>query len=100
VSPEASLELILGEGLDIGMGVAISLPPSCCGSKQLVCREKNLFTVGTLCLSTDFSQSSASMGSVACEKVLERVLRNLPSLDWGGGGGACCCCVTHQNSKF
>jgi hypothetical protein len=26
------------------------------------------------------------------ERALGRVLKNLPSLDWGGGGGACCCC--------
>jgi hypothetical protein len=30
------------------------------------------------------------MGSLACEKVLGRVIRNLPSLDWGGGGAYCC----------
>jgi hypothetical protein len=48
VSPEAILELILDDGLDIGVGVVVSFPPFCCGSKQLVHREKNLFTVATL----------------------------------------------------
>jgi hypothetical protein len=48
VSPEASFELILGDGLNIGVGVAVSLPLVCCSSKQLVHHEKHLFTVGTL----------------------------------------------------
>jgi hypothetical protein len=48
VSPEVSFELIPGDGLNIGVGVAVSLPPVCYGSKQLVHCEKHLFTVGTL----------------------------------------------------
>jgi hypothetical protein len=91
VSPEASLELIAGDCLNTGVGVAVSLPLIYCSSKQLVCLKKNFLTVRTLAISnffsTDFSQSSASMGSLACEKVLGRVLRNSASLDWGGGGG-------------
>jgi hypothetical protein len=33
MSPEASLELIPGDGLNIGMGVTVSLPLVCCSSK-------------------------------------------------------------------
>jgi hypothetical protein len=40
----------------------------------------------------EYCQSSASMGSLACKKVVERVRRNSAKRDWwsGGGGGACC----------
>jgi hypothetical protein len=48
VSPEASLELIPGDSLDVGVGVAVSLPLVYCGFEQLVCHEKNFLTVGTL----------------------------------------------------
>jgi hypothetical protein len=33
VSPEASVELIPGDGLNIGVGVAVTLPLVCCSSK-------------------------------------------------------------------
>jgi hypothetical protein len=33
VSSETSLKLIPGDGLDIGVGVAVGLPLVCCGSK-------------------------------------------------------------------
>jgi hypothetical protein len=33
VIPEVSLELIPGDCLEVGVGVAISLPPICCSSK-------------------------------------------------------------------
>jgi hypothetical protein len=33
VSSETSLKLIPGDGLNIGVGVAVGLPPVCCGSK-------------------------------------------------------------------
>jgi hypothetical protein len=33
VSPEVSLELIPGDSIDIGVGVAVSLLPICHGSK-------------------------------------------------------------------
>jgi hypothetical protein len=45
---EASFELIPGDGLNIDVGVAVSLLPVCCGSKQLVRRKKHHFTIGTL----------------------------------------------------
>jgi hypothetical protein len=48
VSPEASFELILGDGLNIGVGVVVSLPLVCCSSNLLVCCKKNVFTVRTL----------------------------------------------------
>jgi hypothetical protein len=37
--------------------------------------------------STPLSQSSGSMGSLACEKVVGRVRRNSAKRDWCGGGG-------------
>jgi hypothetical protein len=48
LSPDASLELIPCDCLNIRVGVAISLPPIYSDSKQLVCRKKNFCTVGTL----------------------------------------------------
>jgi hypothetical protein len=39
VSPEASLELVLGDSFDIGVSVEVSLPPVSYGPVQLVCRE-------------------------------------------------------------
>jgi hypothetical protein len=48
VSPEASLELIPGDSFDIGVSVAVSLPPVSCNPKQLVCREQSIFTVRAL----------------------------------------------------
>jgi hypothetical protein len=43
-----SLELILAKSIGVEVGVTVSLPPVCCGSKQLVCCEKNLLLVRTL----------------------------------------------------
>jgi hypothetical protein len=37
-----SLELIPANDIDVEVGVAVSLSPVCCGSKQLVCYEKDL----------------------------------------------------------
>jgi hypothetical protein len=48
VSPETSLELIPLDSLDVGVGVMVSLPLVFCGSKQLVCYEKDIHTVGTV----------------------------------------------------
>jgi hypothetical protein len=74
VSHETSLELILANSIGVEVGVAVGLPLVCCSSKQLVCCKENLLSVGALTylsfFLTNFSQSSASMGSLACEKVL------------------------------
>jgi hypothetical protein len=48
VGPETSLELIPANSIGVEVGVAISLPPVHYRSKQLVCCEKDLFTVGAL----------------------------------------------------
>jgi hypothetical protein len=48
VSPEMSLELISANSTSVDIGVAISLPPVCYGSKQLVHYKKDLHTVRTL----------------------------------------------------
>jgi hypothetical protein len=44
-SSKMSLEHIPGDRLNIGVGDVVSLPPVCCGSKQLVHCEENLLTV-------------------------------------------------------
>jgi hypothetical protein len=48
VSPETSLKLILANSIGVEVGVVVSLPPICCGSKQLVRHEHDLLTVGAL----------------------------------------------------
>jgi hypothetical protein len=48
VCSEMSLELVPGDSLDVGVGVAVSLPPICCSSKSLVCHEENLLMVRIL----------------------------------------------------
>jgi hypothetical protein len=48
VSPEASLELNLGDSFNIGVSVVVSLPLVSCSPKQLVCHEQNLFMVRAL----------------------------------------------------
>jgi hypothetical protein len=48
VSPEMSLEVILANSIGVEVGVAVSLPPIHCGSKQLVRREEDLLTVRAL----------------------------------------------------
>jgi hypothetical protein len=49
VSSETSLELILGDSLNIGVGVVVGLPPVCCGPEQLLCCEQDLLTLGAMC---------------------------------------------------
>jgi hypothetical protein len=49
VSPETSLKLIPANSIGVEVGVVVSLPPICCGSKQLVRHEHDLQTVGVLC---------------------------------------------------
>jgi hypothetical protein len=48
VSPEMSLELIPIESPSVEVGVAVGLPPVYYDLEQLVCREKNLLTIGEL----------------------------------------------------
>jgi hypothetical protein len=90
-----SLELVPGDDVDVRMGNAVRLPPIGCCPIELVCSKKDLLTVSALgdheFFSTPLSQSSSSMGSLACEKVVGRVRRNSAKRDWcdGGGGGAC-----------
>jgi hypothetical protein len=43
-----SLEVILANSIGVEVGVAVSLPPIHCGSKQLVRREEDLLTVRAL----------------------------------------------------
>jgi hypothetical protein len=45
---EASLELIPRDGVDISMGVAVSLPPICCRTKEPMCGKKNLLAIRAL----------------------------------------------------
>jgi hypothetical protein len=47
VSPKMSLELIPANSISVEVGVVVSLPPVCCGSKQLVRYKKDLLTVRT-----------------------------------------------------
>jgi hypothetical protein len=74
VGAKMIFELILGDGVDVCMGVAVRLPPVGCCVIKLVCSEKDLLTISALGVtsffSTPLSQSSASMGSLACEKVV------------------------------
>jgi hypothetical protein len=74
VGAETSLELVPGDGVDIYMGVAVRLPPVGCCPIKLVCSKKDLLAISALgdheFLLTPLSQSSASMGSLACEKVV------------------------------
>jgi hypothetical protein len=91
-----SLELIPFDSVSIHMGIAVCLPPVGCCAIELVHSKKDLLTIRALgdheFLFNPLSQSSASMGSLACEKVVGRVCRNSAKQDWcgGGGGGACC----------
>jgi hypothetical protein len=48
VVTEMSLELIPRDGVDIGMGVTVRLPPICCRTKELVRGKKNLLTIRAL----------------------------------------------------
>jgi hypothetical protein len=91
-----SLELILDDGVDVRMGIAMHLPPVSCCPIKFVRTKKDLLVIRALgdheFLLDPLSQSSASMGSLACEKVVGRVRRNSAKRDWcgGGGGGTCC----------
>jgi hypothetical protein len=71
---ETSLELVPRDGVNICMGATVCLPPICCHTKELV-RGKKTFSRSvhwaiTSFFSTPLSQSSASMRSLACEKVV------------------------------
>jgi hypothetical protein len=74
VSAETSLELVPCDGVDVHMGIAIRLPPVSCYAIELVRSKKDLLTISALgdheFFSTPLSQSSTSMGSLACEKVV------------------------------
>jgi hypothetical protein len=48
VSAEMSLELVLCDGVDVHMGIAVRLPPIRCHTKELVCGKKNLLTIRAL----------------------------------------------------
>jgi hypothetical protein len=48
VGVETSLELILGDGVDVCMGIAIRLPPISCCPIKLVRSKKNLLTIRAL----------------------------------------------------
>jgi hypothetical protein len=84
VSVETSLKLVLGDGVDVHMGIAVRLPPVGCRAIELVRSKEDLLTISALgdheFLFTPLSQTSASMGSLACEKVVRRVRRNSASL--------------------
>jgi hypothetical protein len=43
-----SLELILGDGIDVHMGIAVRLPPVGCCAIELVRSKKDLLTICTL----------------------------------------------------
>jgi hypothetical protein len=45
---EMSLELVPHDGVDVGMGVAVCLPPVGCHSKELVHGKKNFLTIHAL----------------------------------------------------
>jgi hypothetical protein len=45
---ETSLELIPRDGVDIGMGVTVSISPICCRIKKLVRGKKNLLVIRAL----------------------------------------------------
>jgi hypothetical protein len=48
VSAESSLELVLGDGVDVCVGVTVRLPPVGCGPIELVCRKKDLLAICAL----------------------------------------------------
>jgi hypothetical protein len=66
-----------------------AVPQSWCVAKRTF--SQSVHWEITSFFSTPLNQSSASMGSLACEKVVGRVRRNSAERDWcgGGGGGAC-----------
>jgi hypothetical protein len=48
VSAEMSLELILGDGVDVCMSVAVRFPPVGCCPIELVCSKKDLLAISAL----------------------------------------------------
>jgi hypothetical protein len=48
VGAETSLELVLGDGVDVRMGIAVRLPPVGCYPIELVCSEKDLLAISAL----------------------------------------------------
>jgi hypothetical protein len=48
VGAETSLELVLGDGVDVGMGIAIRLPPVGCCPIKLVCSKEDLLAIRVL----------------------------------------------------
>jgi hypothetical protein len=80
-----SLELVPGDGIDVCLGIAIRLPPVSYCPIKLVRSKKDLLAIRALgdheFLLDPLSQSSASMGSLACEKVVGRVRRNSAKRD-------------------
>jgi hypothetical protein len=74
VSVETSLELVPGDGIDVHMGIIVRLSPVGCCAIELVRSKKDLLAIHALgdheFLFNPLSQSSASMGSLACEKVV------------------------------
>jgi hypothetical protein len=48
VSVETSLELVLGDGVDVHMGIAVRLPPVGCRAIELVRSKEDLLTISAL----------------------------------------------------
>jgi hypothetical protein len=48
VSAETSLELILGDGVDVRMGIVVRLPPVGCCAIELVRSKKELLAINAL----------------------------------------------------
>jgi hypothetical protein len=48
VCAETSLELILGDGVNVRMGVAVRLPLVGCCPIELVCSKKDILTISAL----------------------------------------------------
>jgi hypothetical protein len=69
-----SLELIPGDSIDVHMGIAVRLPPVGCCPIELLSSKKDLLVISALgdheFLFNPLSQSTASIGSLACEKVV------------------------------
>jgi hypothetical protein len=74
VSAKTSLELVPCDGVDIHLFMAVRLPPVGCCPIELMCSKKDHLVIRALgdheFLFNPLSQSSASMGSLACEKVV------------------------------
>jgi hypothetical protein len=48
VGAETSLELILGDGVEVCMGIVIRLPPVSCCAIELVCSKKDILAISAL----------------------------------------------------